>query len=72
VRPPGRWSSGVGNLDVHYLSGIANHFAYLLAEGSGANTIGGLPHTRRPVRRGQDRAGHGRRRLVRGQRELTM
>ena len=21
------WSSGVGNLDVHYSSGVANHFA---------------------------------------------
>jgi zinc metalloprotease ZmpA len=41
---PDCWSSGVGNLDVHYSSGIANHFAYLLAEGSGAKTIGGLPH----------------------------
>jgi Zn-dependent metalloprotease len=40
---PDCWSSGVGNLDVHYSSGIANHFAYLLAEGSGAKTIGGLP-----------------------------
>ncbi|MET9311531.1 M4 family metallopeptidase [Kribbella sp. NPDC003505] len=38
------WSSGVGNLDVHYSSGVANHFAYLLAEGTGAKTIGGLPH----------------------------
>ncbi|NUR94206.1 MAG: M4 family metallopeptidase, partial [Kribbellaceae bacterium] len=41
---PDCYSSGVGNLDVHYSSGIANHFAYLLAEGSGAKTIGGLPH----------------------------
>ncbi|WP_350276674.1 M4 family metallopeptidase [Kribbella sp. HUAS MG21] len=38
------WSSGVGNLDVHYSSGVANHFAYLLAEGTGAKTIGGLAH----------------------------
>nr|WP_249416613.1 M4 family metallopeptidase [Streptomyces sp. TS71-3] len=35
------WSSSVKNLDVHYSSGIANHFAYLLAEGSGAKVIGG-------------------------------
>jgi zinc metalloprotease ZmpA len=41
---PDCYSSSVGNLDVHYSSGIANHFAYLLAEGSGAKTIGGLPH----------------------------
>ncbi|MEV5966434.1 M4 family metallopeptidase [Kribbella sp. NPDC051952] len=41
---PDCWSSGVGNLDVHYSSAIANHFAYLLAEGTGAKSIGGLPH----------------------------
>ena len=28
------WYSGVGNLNVHYSSGVANHFYYLLAEGS--------------------------------------
>ncbi|MFD8566282.1 M4 family metallopeptidase [Streptomyces sp. NPDC059639] len=38
------WSSGVGNLDVHYSSGVANHFAYLLAEGSGPKVIGGVRH----------------------------
>ncbi|MFD7814369.1 M4 family metallopeptidase [Streptomyces sp. NPDC059785] len=38
------WSSSVGNLDVHYSSGVANHFAYLLAEGSGAKVIGGVQH----------------------------
>jgi len=36
--------AGVGNLDVHYSSGVANHFAYLAAEGSGAKVLGGLPH----------------------------
>ncbi|MFI9598452.1 M4 family metallopeptidase [Streptomyces sp. NPDC052043] len=36
------WSSSVGNLDVHYSSGVANHFAYLLAEGSGARTVNGV------------------------------
>ncbi|MEU4193951.1 M4 family metallopeptidase [Kribbella sp. NPDC026611] len=41
---PDCWYSGIGNLDVHYSSGVANHFAYLLAEGTGAKTIGGLPH----------------------------
>jgi Zn-dependent metalloprotease len=35
------WSSSVGNLDVHYSSGVANHFAYLLAEGSGPKVVGG-------------------------------
>lgn len=38
------WSSSVANLDVHYSSGVANHFAYLLAEGSGPKTIGGVAH----------------------------
>ena len=28
------WSSTVGGLDVHYSSGVGNHFFYLLAEGS--------------------------------------
>ncbi len=31
------WSSTVGSLDVHYSSGVANHFFYLLAEGSNAS-----------------------------------
>ncbi|MFF8903847.1 M4 family metallopeptidase [Streptomyces olivaceoviridis] len=38
------WSSSVGNLDVHYSSGVANHFAYLLAEGSGARTVNGVAY----------------------------
>ncbi|MGK4583651.1 M4 family metallopeptidase [Kitasatospora sp. HPMI-4] len=38
------WSSGVGNLDVHYSSGVANHFFYLLSEGSGAKTINGYSY----------------------------
>ncbi|MEU3861471.1 M4 family metallopeptidase [Streptomyces sp. NPDC028722] len=38
------WSSGVGNLDVHYSSGVANHFFYLLSEGSGAKTINGVSY----------------------------
>ena len=40
------WTSGAGNVDVHYSSGIGNHFFYLLAEGSGAKTIGGSRTTR--------------------------
>ena len=31
-----------GNADVHYSSGVGNHFFYLLAEGSGARTINGI------------------------------
>jgi Zn-dependent metalloprotease len=30
------WFSGVGNLDVHYSSGVANHLYFLLAEGTTA------------------------------------
>ncbi|MFJ6747388.1 M4 family metallopeptidase [Streptomyces sp. NPDC091266] len=36
------WYSGIGNVDVHYSSGVANHFFYLLSEGSGAKDIGGV------------------------------
>ena len=39
----------MGNLDVHYSSGVANHFFYLLAEGSGAKTINGVSTTARPA-----------------------
>ena len=28
------WYSGLGSLDVHYSSGVANHFFYLISEGS--------------------------------------
>ncbi|EXU62307.1 peptidase M4 [Streptomyces sp. PRh5] len=38
------WYSGVGNVDVHYSSGIANHFFYLLSEGSGAKVINGVSY----------------------------
>ncbi|UQA97761.1 M4 family metallopeptidase [Streptomyces halobius] len=34
------WYSGIGNVDVHYSSGVANHFFYLLSEGSGPKDIG--------------------------------
>ncbi|MGZ3145533.1 M4 family metallopeptidase [Lentzea chajnantorensis] len=38
------WSSSAGSVDVHYSSGIANHFFYLLSEGSGAKTINGVAY----------------------------
>ncbi|MGW4435468.1 M4 family metallopeptidase [Streptomyces sp. NPDC004596] len=38
------WSSTVGSKDVHYSSGVANHFFYLLSEGSGAKTINGVSY----------------------------
>ncbi|WP_225837979.1 M4 family metallopeptidase [Streptomyces sp. NK08204] len=38
------WYSGLGSLDVHYSSGPANHFFYLLSEGSGAKVINGVSY----------------------------
>ncbi|MET7362474.1 M4 family metallopeptidase [Streptomyces sp. NPDC005562] len=38
------WYSGIGNVDVHYSSGVANHFYYLLSEGSGAKVINGVSY----------------------------
>ncbi|MFE3112965.1 M4 family metallopeptidase [Kitasatospora indigofera] len=40
----GCWTSSASSVDVHYSSGIGNHFFYLAAEGTGAKTIGGLAH----------------------------
>ncbi|WP_329283217.1 M4 family metallopeptidase [Streptomyces sp. NBC_00691] len=36
------WYSGLGGIDVHYSSGPANHWYYLLSEGSGAKTVNGV------------------------------
>ncbi|MDG4862322.1 M4 family metallopeptidase [Streptomyces sp. T-3] len=38
------WYSGIGGIDVHYSSGPANHFFYLLSEGSGAKEINGVQY----------------------------
>ncbi|MDQ0683723.1 Zn-dependent metalloprotease [Streptomyces achromogenes] len=56
------WSSSVGNLDVHYSSGVANHFAYLLAEGSGTKTINGVTYNS-PTSNGSTVTGIGRDKL---------
>ncbi|MEV7182036.1 M4 family metallopeptidase [Kitasatospora sp. NPDC093679] len=53
------WSSSVGSLDVHYSSGVANHFFYLLAEGSGAKTINGVSYNS-PTYNGSTVTGIGR------------
>jgi Zn-dependent metalloprotease len=37
------WEPGVGNADVHYSSGVGNHFFFLLAEGSGETRYGTSP-----------------------------
>ncbi len=39
------WSTTTKNVDVHFSSGVGNHFFYLLAEGSGSKPIGGRTHT---------------------------
>jgi Zn-dependent metalloprotease len=38
------WCSSTKNLDVHYSSGVGNHFFYLLSEGSGAKTLNGVSY----------------------------
>ena len=38
------YNSRTKSVDVHYSSGVGNHFFYLLSEGSGAKTIGGVAH----------------------------
>jgi hypothetical protein len=38
------WYSGINGVDVHYSSGPANHFFYLLSEGSGQKVINGVSY----------------------------
>ncbi|WP_031477092.1 M4 family metallopeptidase [Streptomyces bicolor] len=56
------WSVTAGQLDVHYSSGIGNHFAYLLAEGSGAKTVNGVQYNS-PTCNGSSVDGIGREKL---------
>ncbi|MGQ4415912.1 M4 family metallopeptidase, partial [Streptomyces sp. SAS_269] len=53
------WSAGVGDKDVHLSSGVANHFFYLLSEGSGAKTIDGVKYDS-PTSNGSKVTGIGR------------
>ncbi|MFJ3984021.1 M4 family metallopeptidase [Streptomyces fungicidicus] len=53
------WSAGLGSVDVHYSSGPANHFFYLLAEGSGSKTINGVTYNS-PTYNGSTVTGIGR------------
>ncbi|MFE7593144.1 M4 family metallopeptidase [Kitasatospora sp. NPDC057512] len=53
------WSSTVGNKDVHYSSGVANHFFFLLAEGSGSKVINGVSYNS-PTSNGSTVTGIGR------------
>ena len=59
TRSPNCYVSTLGSLDVHYSSGVANHFFYLLAEGSGAHTYSGVDHAS-PTCNGSSLAGIGR------------
>ncbi|WFB07306.1 M4 family metallopeptidase [Streptomyces sp. LX-29] len=38
------WYSGIGSIDVHYSSGVANHWFYLASEGSGQKVINGVSY----------------------------
>ncbi|GHG98039.1 M4 family metallopeptidase [Streptomyces lanatus] len=53
------WSSSLGGLDVHYSSGPANHFFYMLSEGSGKKTINGVSYDS-PTSNGSTVTGIGR------------
>ena len=43
-RSPSCYANTIGSLDVHYSSGVANRFFYLLAEGSAAKAFSGVNH----------------------------
>ncbi|MER5218935.1 M4 family metallopeptidase [Streptomyces flaveus] len=57
------WSSSLGGLDVHHSSGPANHFFYLLSEGSGTKTINGVTYNS-PTSNGSTITGIGRDKAV--------
>ena len=57
------WSSTIGSIDVHYSSGPANHFFYLLSEGSGSKTINGVTYNS-PTSNGSTVTGIGRDKAV--------
>jgi Zn-dependent metalloprotease len=39
------WDPNVGQLDVHYSSGVGNHFFYLVSEGSGTKVLNGVSYS---------------------------
>jgi zinc metalloprotease ZmpA len=53
------WTTGTKNLDVHYSSGVGNHFFYLLSEGSGAKSLNGVAYNS-PTCNGSTVSGIGR------------
>ncbi|MFI6803556.1 M4 family metallopeptidase [Streptomyces luteogriseus] len=58
------WNAKLGDLDVHYSSGVGNHFAYLLAEGSGEKSLNGVAYNS-PTCDGSTVTGIGRAKLGR-------
>ncbi|WP_436847089.1 M4 family metallopeptidase [Streptomyces buecherae] len=58
------WTPDVGKLDVHYSSGVANHFFFLLAEGSGKKVIDGVSYDS-PTKDGSTLTGIGRDKALR-------
>jgi len=56
---PNCYYATIGSRDVHFSSAPANHFFYLLAEGTGAHTYSGVNHTS-PTCNGSTLAGIGR------------
>jgi Zn-dependent metalloprotease len=57
------WSSSLASMDVHYSSGPANHFFFLLSEGSGARTVNGVSYNS-PTYNGSTVTGIGRAKAV--------
>jgi Zn-dependent metalloprotease len=58
-KSPDFYVSNIGTMDVHYSSGVANHFYYLLAEGTTPKTFSGVVHNS-PTYNGASLAGIGR------------
>ncbi|MFJ6621371.1 M4 family metallopeptidase [Kitasatospora sp. NPDC091335] len=58
------WSSGVGSLDVHFSSGVGNHWFYLASEGSGSKTVNGVTYNS-PTCNGSTVAGIGNTKVAR-------
>ncbi len=53
------WSNRTKSVDVHYSSGVGNHFFYLLSEGSGARSLNGVAYNS-PTCNGTTTTGIGR------------
>lgn len=52
------WDEDTGNTDVHYSSGVGNHFFYLLSEGSGKKKVNGVQYDS-PTKNGKKVTGIG-------------